>query len=182
MNRFKQVLKLYKGPLILLGLLVFGILFFNTWILSIFTPAGFKLIPDSINERINEADPDTVTPQEPTDPLTSTGRIRFIEAVPPSGYRESLEGFASFKLIYNAPVDIDTVKVTVTPNIDVKTVVFEDFPNNLVISPATTPWVEDVKYTFSVELRGMKGETLVRPTSYVYLNKFPVGVPGPLIY
>ena len=174
----KQFAKQYKIPLILLVLMVLFTFVFNTSVFdTLFTPGGFNT-QQSITRP-------TQTPglvPDPENPDKKVPVLKLVRATPPSGLRKSIESFNAIKLSYSAPLDDTTIKVAVKPQIELKAVLFEDDPKSIVISPSNTPWVNDVRYNITIEVRGIDGEVLVRPTTYTYLNVFPEDVPVPDVY
>lgn len=177
-EQLKLVAKQYKIPLILLVLMVIFTFIFNASVFeTLFTPGGF-------NNQQSVTRP-TLTPGlviDPDNPDKKVPVLKLVRTAPPSGLRKSIESFNAFKLSYSAPLDETTIKVTVKPKIELKAVIFEDDPKSIVISPSNTPWVNDVRYDITVEVKGVDGEVMSRPTTYTYLNVFPENVPVPDIY
>ena len=172
MNSIKEISQRYKTPLIALGVAVVAIWLFNTILFPlIFEPAGFD----------EETPTDTtLTPGDTgIDPDQNIKRLRFVRANPRSGRRESIDSMESFKLEFSAPVNPDTVSITVDPPLELKAVVFDGDLNSLVISPSSSGWENEVRYDITVDVQGFSGERLTRPVDYVYLNIFPKNIPYP---
>ena len=183
MNILKQQLQQYKVPLVILALIILGTIFYNYIVVPVLTPSSYDTgTPDDPSFIESILNPSLTTPVNPevTTPVP-VEYMRLEKATPKSGPHETFDGYEGIKLDFTAPIAIETLELTVKPNIPVKTEVYPDFPNSLVITPSQQPWEDDVRYDFKINIVGLSGEVLRSPVTYTYLKEFPKNAPAPLI-
>lgn len=156
LERFKKYKWAFLG---LLGIIIFAILlFFNQ----------------------EEIQPTSTAPVITTEPKKGMeGSVYFITAIPPSGYRETPDNFATVTFEFSMPIELSSIEIVTKPYISLERRVYKETPNKLSIWPATSPWKDDQEYTLIIRsLKATSGERLESPITYTYYNKVPEKVYG----
>ena len=105
--------------------------------------------------------------------------IHFVNATPPSGYREALNAQEQIILEFSMPIDDSFINIISRPKIPLTTRVYDHSPNKLYVWPKNSFWEEGTSYYITIiSLYSVTGEPLNSPVKYEYLFEKPKIMPN----
>ncbi len=107
--------------------------------------------------------------------VTTAPALTLISVDPPSGKRESIDGFTPTAFKFSAPVDQSSVKASTSPTNLLRITVFPEKPDTVFVEPQKTAWQTGVEYVITIKagLRGTSGEELKEDIVYSFSNTPP---------
>lgn len=116
---------------------------------------------------------DSVQPQ----PTPQPEMFKLIQTTPPGGKRKMLFTGTAILFEFNAPLDMSTVSVNVSPSIEHEMYLDANDPSILVIKPANE-WTENVEFTILIEksLSAADKRTLTEDIKHIFTFTAPQDV------
>ncbi len=110
----------------------------------------------------------TKNPQPSVSPLTLT------QISPTTSTFKSVWSAEPILFQLNAPINFDTIKFTVTPNVQTRLLTEKERPNSFSILPLTG-WKEKQQYriTISKQLSSVSGEQLAKDATFTFTRELP---------
>lgn len=118
----------------------------------------------------------TFYPQQPvTVPYeVSEDAFRLIDVQSPSGRRSTFDNFERINFEFSDMVDINTLKISVDPYVDLKILYSDKAPTEIGIRPAKRGWLPSIRYEITISsLDSLSGESLSEQIDYIYQNDPP---------
>ncbi|MBD3365837.1 hypothetical protein GF360_00670 [candidate division WWE3 bacterium] len=155
MRNIRELLKKYKTPLLILGVLLLGALF---------------LVIMELSGKVEDTPVAPVVIQEREKP---TYEAKVQKTTPYDGSTEAKQG-DKIKIHLEEPVKVETVEYRVTPEISLAFRTYDERNRIVTIFPDEEIWKENVPYTITItQLENAEGEDLGKPIEYTYIFKRP---------
>jgi len=114
----------------------------------------------------------------PTDVTPDDTTLYVVSVTPPDNYRNNLDNTSPIMFIFNKAIDINTLALSVTPNIELSTEVAGEGKNELVIRPKNYVWGTSILYQITLlNLSAVDGSKMKDKIVYRYFTS-----PPPIIY
>ncbi len=132
------------------------------------------LVVDTGQVRLPNVQTPVTRPENPS-AQPSTGTLKFITAIPPSGLRSTLDNYATIVFEFSEPVDPESVRFSTDPYIELKVLYNEKYANRVSLTPADTGWEPSTSYTLTIsDIKSKSGSnSLAEPVIYTYFNEPP---------
>lgn len=168
MKNFIERLKKYKAAVVILVLIIgfVTLYYFLRPTSAPRTPQNPVVVPDT---------PGGIPGIDDKPQPGEVGEIFLLEVDPPANDLDKYfyNEFQIIHMTFSAPVKEDSVKIFVTPDIQLGAqVLVEEDPSKVRVFPRK-PWEPNTRYVITVELTGANGEKLVEPVRYVWISTPP---------
>jgi hypothetical protein len=119
--------------------------------------------------------PDDSAVQDPIVVPPSLGTLRLERTLPVDGRnRNTFDMLEAVVLDFSKPIELETLKYRVTPDISLKFISVDEYPFRVTFWPEDSGWEPNTLYTITItELESTDGDLLESPVVYTYYNDFP---------